>query len=321
MKQFFNKFPTPMAGLMLGLLALGNTLASYGGGIRTVFGVIGGILWVLLTLKFVLGLDDLFKEFENPVIASVFATYSMGTMLLATYLVTFSKPLATVIWFFGLILNLAGLFYFTMKYVLNFKIKTVFPSWFIVYVGMAVASVTGKAFNPVIAQYTFYIAFVCYLVLIPIVLYRVFKVKEMPEPTLPTIAIIAAPGSLCLAGYMNAFETKNMLLFYFLLVLSQALYLFVLTQMPKLLKLKFYPSFSGFTFPFVISALALKLSVGFLKNAGMNVGILPTVVMIEELIALVFVLYVLFLYLRAIFVPAAPTREQKEVKAVDSKGN
>ncbi len=48
-----------------------------------------------------------------------------------------------------------------------------------------------------------------YLILLPIILYRITKVKEIPEPALPTIVILAAPASLCLAGYMNSFQNKN----------------------------------------------------------------------------------------------------------------
>lgn len=55
----------------------------------------------------------------------------------------------------------------------------------------------------------FWFGFVTYLILLPIVIYRVLKVKGMPEQTLPTIAIFAAPASLLLAGYMKSFQAKT----------------------------------------------------------------------------------------------------------------
>ena len=58
--------------------------------------------------------------------------------------------------------------------------------------------------------------------------------------------------------------------------------------------LQFYPSFSAFTFPFVISALA---SDGMIKTVGSNTA-LSLISTFETLIAVVVVLYVLSEYLK-----------------------
>ena len=81
------------------------------------------------------------------------------------------------------------------------------------------------------------------------------------------------------------------------MVVSQGFYIFALSKLVNLLKLKFYPSYSAFTFPLVISALALKLSNGFLVNQGITISILPVLIKIEELIAVLIVFYVLMRYL------------------------
>ena len=137
--------------------------------------------------------------------------------------------------------------------------------------------------------------------MLPVVFKRVFKVKEIAEPALPTIVILSAPASLCLAGYMNSFPVKNMLIVYFLLTISQLTLLYVLLQLPKLLKLKFYPSYSGFTFPIVISAISLKLTNGFLIKAEKPIAMLKYLVKFEEMLAVVIVIYVLFRYINFIF--------------------
>ena len=129
-----------------------------------------------------------------------------------------------------------------------------------------------------------------------IVLKRVILVKEMAEATIPTIAILAAPASLCLAGYMNSFETKSIALVYILLIISQVLYWAVILYMPKILKLQFYPSYSGFSFPLIISGLALKLTNGFLTKLGNPISFLPTLVTIEEIIAVIACVYILIRY-------------------------
>lgn len=58
-----------------------------------------------------------------------------------------------------------------------------------------------------------------------------------------------------------------------------------------------FPSYSGFTFPLVISALALKLSNVFLINQGVKIPVLPVLVQVEEMIAIIIVFYVLIRYL------------------------
>lgn len=132
-------------------------------------------------------------------------------------------------------------------------------------------------------------------------MYRVLKIKEIPEPALPTLAIFAAPASLLLAGYMNSFATKNMAIVWFLLVLSVVKYVIVLILMSKLLKLKFYPSYSGFTFPLIISGIAIKLTNGFLIKSGQAIPSLIYFLKLQEIIVVAITLYVLFRYSEAIY--------------------
>ncbi len=298
MKQVIKKIPVPMAGLMLGLASAGNLVLSYGSIYRNIFGGIAALIFLLLVMKIVLFPKDVVESLDNPVIASVSPTFSMGVMILSTYLKPYFPSLALGLWVMALLLHFALMIYFTKKYVLNFNIKKVFPSYFVVYVGIVVASVTAPVYNLAsLGQSIFWFGFICYLVLLPIVLYRVIKVKEIPEPALPTIVIIAAPSSLCLAGYMNSFQNKNMILVGILASLSLLMLTAVLINMPKLLKLKFYPSYSAFTFPLVISAIAIKLTNGFLVNTGRPITILKYVVKVEEVLAVSIVLYVLIRYI------------------------
>lgn len=122
-------------------------------------------------------------------------------------------------------------------------------------------------------------------------------IKGVPEPAIPSLTILAAPASLCLAGYMNSFETKNLILVYVLVTLAQVLYWGVILYLPKMLKSQFYPSYSGFTFPLVISGIGLKLTNGFLTKSGNPISFLPALVTLEEILALAACIYVLIRYL------------------------
>lgn len=304
MKKLLKKLPLPITGLMLGFAALGNLIQSYSESLRSLFGLISVIIFVLVILKIIMLPKEVGQSLENPVVASVFPTFSMTMILLATYIKPFSSRISSLFWFIGLILHVVLMVWFTQKFVLdnNYNIKKVFPSWFIPYVGIAVASVSSGAVGmQSIGKIMFWFALIAFIVLLPIVLKRIFIVKEIPEPAIPAIGILAAPASLCLAGYMNSFESKNTALVYVLLIVSQILYWGVILYLPKILKLQFYPSYSGFTFPLVISGLALKLTNGFLIKSGSQISFLPALVLFEEIMAVVACVYVIIRFLGFLF--------------------
>lgn len=296
MKNFLNKVPMPIVGVMLAFSTLGNLVQSYGEVFRNILGSISLFLFIITTLKFITNINGLKNDLNTPIGASVFPTYSMGIIILATYIKPYNSVFAYAVWIIGIVIHIILAVTFTTKYLRNFQIKQVYPSWFIVYVGIVVTAVTGKAFNQTVGVIFFWIGFLCYLALLVMVCKRVFIVKEISEPAKPLLVIFAAPGSLCLAGYLNIIDNKNLVLFWFLLILAQGFYLFAFVKLLGLSKLKFYPSFSAFTFPMAISALAFKLSVNFMKAQKMNVGILPSLVKVEELIAILVVFYVLIRY-------------------------
>ena len=299
MNEFFKKYPVPIVGLMLGLAATGNIVQSYGEVYRNIFGIISAILLILMVVKIIKYPKGVAETLDNPVVASVFPTLSMTIMLLSTYLKPYSGQLAYIMWLIGISIHFILILWFTKKFLLSFKIKQVFPSWFIVYVGIVVVSVTAPAFSMQnIGQVSFWFGFVTYLMLLPTVIYRVLKVKEMPEPTLPTLAIFAAPASLLLAGYINSFKAKNMTIVWFLMALSIIMYIAVIIKMFKLLRLKFYPSYSAFTFPLIISGIAMKLTNGFLNKSGQGIQSLQYLIKFQEVIGVVIVVYVLARYIQ-----------------------
>ncbi|NLJ77768.1 MAG: TDT family transporter [Tissierellia bacterium] len=314
MKKLLKDLPLPITGLMLGFAALGNLVQTYSQDIRNIFGTISFIIFILVVLKMLLFSEGVKEALENPLVASVFPTFSMTMMLLATYIKPFSDGIAGVFWFAGLILHMILMIGFTQKFVLNdnYSIKKVFPSWFIPYVGIAVASVTSGVFGmQSIGKVLFLFALIAFIVLLPIVLKRILVVKDMPEATIPSIAILSAPASLCLAGYINSFEVKNTVLVYILLLVAQILYWGVIFYLSRMLRLPFYPSYSGFTFPLVISGLALKLANGFLVSSGHSMPLFIKLIFIEEVIAALACIYVLIRFIGFLFAREGATEMEK----------
>lgn len=297
MKEFLSKVPYPMAGLMLALASTGNLLMSYGNIYRYTFGALSTVLLTLLIAKIIVTPQSIGEGFSNPVVASVMPTFSMGLMILSTYLRVYVPNIAFIVWMLGISIHSFLIIAFTARYITKFNIKAVFPSYFVVYVGIVVGSVTAPVFNKMlVGQYIFWFGFISYLVLLPIVVYRYVKIKEIPEPASPTFIIFAAPSSLLLTGYLNSFPVKKPIVIYFLLALIIIMVTSALIKLAKLLKLQFYPSYSAFTFPFVITAIAIKGLNNYLIDIGNTITYLGLVVNILEIWAVCIVLYVLVRY-------------------------
>ncbi len=308
MNQILKKYPVPVSGLILGLTSAGNLIQSYGNNLRSLFGIISTIFYVLLLLKIIKYPNDIKENLGNPAIGSVFPTFFMATMLLSVYLKPINAHLSLYLWFAGVVLHLIYIAWFSFKFTFKFNIKQVLPSWFIVYVGIAVAGVTAPAFNMnIIGQMSFWFGLISYIVLLPVVIYRVVKIKEIPEPVMPTLVIFAAPSSLLLAAYMNSFEVKNITIIYLLMAVSILMYLYSIIKLSGLIKLKFYPSFSGFTFPLIISGISMKLTNAYFIKIESPINVLIYLVKFQELIAIAITLFVLFKYIKFIFAQSKAT--------------
>lgn len=302
MNKVFKKVPIPMAGLMLALAATGNLVLSYGEVYRNIFGILASIILIFILGKLIIDFKDVLENLKNPVMASIAPTFTMGIMILSTYINKLSSSVALSIWVIGLVLHIILIVYFTLKFILKFDVNKVLPSYFIVYVGIVVGSITAPAHNLAkVGQGLFWFGLVSYAILLPIVIYKVFVIKKIQEPLKPILIIFAAPASLCLAGYLASFPEKNMTIVGILAVLSVIMYLGSLVILPKLLKLKFYPSYSAFTFPLVISAIAIKQTNGFLIKKGTEIVLLKYVVYFETIVAVLIVAYVLYKYMKFLF--------------------
>lgn len=304
MKKIIQKVPVPLCGVMLGLAALGNLLQSYGEGIRYACGIIAALLLVLILLKLVLFPKMIKEDLQNPIMASVSATFPMALMLLSTYVKPWIGAIAKYIWLFAIVLHLILIIYFTIKFIVKLQMPKVFASYFIVYVGIVVAAVTAPAFEALsIGTAAFWFGFATLLLLLVLVTIRYIKFKQIPEPAQPLICIYAAPTSLCVAGYVQSVTPKSKGFLLTLLVLASIFYVFALIKAIGYLKLKFYPSFAAFTFPFVISAIATKQTMACLANMKQPMPFLQYVVLIETIIAVIFVVYTFIRYMQFLFAP------------------
>ena len=302
MKNIIKKVPVPLCGVMLGLAALGNLLQSYSEGIRYVCGIAAAFHLILILLKLVMFPQMIKEDLKNPIMASVAGTFSMALMILSTYVKPFIGQAAFVIWIAAIILHIVLIIWFTAKFIVKLQMPKVFASYYIVYVGIAVAAVTAPAYEQTgIGTLTFWFGLITLILLLVLVTYRYVKFKEVPEPARPLICIYAAPMSLCIAGYVQSVTPKSRTFLLAMLAVASVLYLFALVKAIGYLRLKFYPSYAAFTFPFVISAIATKQTMACCMNMGQPMPWLKPVVLVETIIAVVLVVYTFIRFMGFIF--------------------
>ena len=178
MKNVIKKVPVPLSGVMLGLAALGNLLQSYSEGVRYFCGILAGLLLILLILKLILFPGMIKEDMKNPIMTSVAATFPMALMLLSTYVNPFIGNAAFVIWLLALLLHIVMILYFTVIFIVKLQMPKVFASYFIVYVGIAVAAVTAPAFGRLtIGAAAFWFGLISLVVLLILVTYRYINFK------------------------------------------------------------------------------------------------------------------------------------------------
>ncbi|KAF5067639.1 TDT family transporter [Proteiniclasticum sp. QWL-01] len=295
--NLLKKLPYPIAGTALGLAALGNLLSADAPWLKPILGAIAAVLILMILAKISLLPKSVTEASANPLIASTFATFPMALMILSTYLP--KGPMALALWAVGLLFHAGYIVWFTWRYLLKgFRLQTVFPSWFIVYVGIAAASVSAPYHSQTaLGMIAFWFAFATYLPLLVLVTWRMIKADPLAKPALPAIAIYAAPASLLLAGYLNSAAVKSQGMVLFLLALSILFFLVGMAVLVKFSALPFFPSFSSYTFPFVISAIAAKGANAFLTKAGQSYAWLGLLTRIQPTLALLLCAYVLIRYL------------------------
>ena len=311
--SFLKRVPLPLCGVALGLAALGNLLAAYSPYLKILCGILAFVGILFVTCKYLTMSDAFVTDMKNPVTASVSGTYTMALMLLAGYIKPILPVFAMILWYVAIVLHFVLIVYFTLNFILKIKIPDdlmkVVASYFIVYVGIVVASVTAPAFNNIaLGKICFWIGFILYIPLFFYVSFRYIKLGNKKIEAKALACIYAAPASLCVAGYISSFEQKNITFLTGLYLFSLVIYLFGLFVVADLFannkEFKFYPSIAGITFPFVISAIAAKQFNEVLTKMDIQNGIrpiLPLIVKIELIIAIAGVAFAAICFANHVF--------------------
>lgn len=264
MKKLVDKFaqiPVALSGLAAGVAALGAVLANeLYSGINYLTVTIASLCLLLIIAKKILHPRLLWKEIAHPVLGSFLPTFDMALMVISVNVAKVLPTAGITLWYIAIAIHLifmTGFFYYRFK---EFNLNQMLPSWFVPPIGVVVACVTGGPMHaPLVTHILFYFGFSCYFMLLPVMLYRLIFGERLQDNQLPSFAVMGAPASLCLAGYLSAFADPNPYLVHFLLPIALMMTILVYISMVRInhLRIKFAPIYASFTFPLAIGANAI----------------------------------------------------------------
>ena len=285
--NYVQKVPVAICGVALGFAALGNLFKTSFEGLYLACGIVSIFLLAIYTLKFIVSTKTVLRELSDPIGLSVAATYPMAVMLISVYLKADIGDAAQLFWFAGIALHMLCIAFFTSRYIAKFDWENVHASWFIVYVGIVVASVTAPAFNFETSAGTvaFWFGFICLVVLFIVVSIKYIKYGPVPDFAESLACIYAAPTSLCIAGYIQSITPKSVPFLLVMLAIASIIYVVSFVWCIRCLTKPFFPSHAAFTFPFVISAIACKQTAVCLAELDQPLQWLDGVATVEAVLA------------------------------------
>jgi len=262
--------PVGVIATTVGLATLSNIYAGIGfEGVRHVTMIASIFVWVAAFIKMTVYHKAFRKDYSNVVPASLYATFTMLTMILGNYIFNFHAGIGRIIWLAGVVLHFVHILIFTYQNVIKgVKRDTFVPSWFVTYMGFLVSTVVGVPMGmPLLLTAILYYAFPVYTILIICMIYRMIAHPVLPQFEL-TKAIFLAPSSLLFVGYLNAFENPIPAIVFTIYGILFITIIYVACKLPSFLSKPFNPGHAALTFPTAIATVATSRMSDFLTNNG-----------------------------------------------------
>ncbi len=274
MKNFKN-LPVGLIGTGLGLATLSNAYNTIGlSSVRHLAMFIGMFIWFMAFSKIVFHFSIVKEEYMgNTVTATLYATFSMLTMVLSSYIVTYLPFVGKALWLIAVFIQSSLIIMLFVLHIFKKRnIDVILPSWYVTLLGLLVSTAIGGAMGFENLQKVIVIyGFIMYFSTIGVVVYRLAK-KDLPAPARFTKTILLAPISLVIVGYINVFE-PNVNVVFFLYAIFIITMIYVLLQTKSFMQGGFVPGYAALTFPHAIAIIAsLKVSGVLLGNNFESLG-------------------------------------------------
>lgn len=245
-----------------------------------------GSLLFLLTVVLFLGVVGLYAvkwirypaavrhEINHPVKINFFPLLPMTLLLISVSLVERSPVLAPYVWSLGAALQLLASLFVVSAWISRerFTIEHLTPAWFIPVVGLILVPMAGTRLGYYeISWFFFSVGLLFWLILMAIVFYRMFFHAPIPARLLPTLFMLFAPPAAGFIAYTRlnggVLDGFGRILYYFALFL----FLLVLAQLPRLLKIPFFLSWWASSFPLAAKTLATFVFAALIQSTALQV--------------------------------------------------
>ncbi len=299
------KYPVAISGLALGLASIGVCW-------NLIFPTIGFVVYIVLLsislilclpvwLKIIFYPKSLISGLKDPITITALATLTMLGMIYSDVIAYGSVGLAGVCWAVMVILHLLLLAAFFYFHIFRRKLEEYISAWFVPAVGAGLGCSAITSINYTKVSYAIlWIVSVLFIALLFALLLRFVFCKKLQRSKAPTLAVFAAPASICLSGYLTISNNPSVVITLFFASFSLVLVTFVyFCIFSIIIKDKFTPLFSCFTFPLAISTLAcFKFSNWVSEYLSISWGCAFYIIALIELtISSIVILYVLGCYI------------------------
>lgn len=302
MKTYLDKlenYPIGISGTCLSFITLSNSWQLKNiNFLKPVAITIAVCMLALMLIKFIRFPKVIISDLKNPVAGTFYPTIGMVVWLVSAFFYPYNPGLCSALWIGAAIYHYAIVIIYTIMRIKERKFSNIMPTCFIVYTGMITGSIASKGMGgsiPQIAHFMLMFGFVFYTILLPLVLYIVFKSENLDAPKLPTVGIICSPAPLGVVGILTIEPNPNKYMLAWLIITGLILLVIVYGYIIKLFQEGFKPAYAAFTFPLAIATLAAyKLAIYF---ESLHLVFLQTVFRILGDIEIFIATYVVFFVL------------------------
>ena len=274
MKKYLDKLqnmPIGISGTCLAFITLSNSWNLKGiNYFKTIAIFLAVCMLSLMILRLIRFPKVMYEELKNPVTGTFYPTMGMVVWLVSGFFYPYFPVVCSWLWIAAVIYHYGIVIFYTIIRIKERKFENIMPTCFIVYTGMITGSVASKGMDgvipqiPQIAHFMLMFGFIFYTILLPLVLYIVFKSEILDDHKLPTVGIICSPAPLGVVGILTIEPNPNPYMLAWLIITGLILLVVVYGYILKLFKEGFKPSYAAFTFPLAIATLsAFKLSTYF----------------------------------------------------------
>ena len=255
-----HRIPPNLFGIALGLAGLASAWRATEPVLGTphvlpdAIDILAAVAWLVLVIRYLAqGPRQIRADLADPVLAPFVSVAPVAAMLLSTALASHATQAGRILVmvFLGVTVALGG--WLTGQWIVgDLDQEKAHPGYLIPTVagGLVGAYAAAEVGLPRLAEASFGLGVVCWLVLGSVVLNRLFFRRWLPDPLAPTLAIEVAPPALAGLAYFALDGRVASLPACALGGYTVLMALVQLRLVPRYRKLKFSPGFWAFTFAY-----------------------------------------------------------------------